>query len=484
MEIKGATGKKSDDGREIYRAVATSDSLDRYGDVVLPKGADLSNFMKNPVLLGIHDYNEVTIGHVLTAEVMDEEGVIEMEFVFAKDAIGEKFESRYESGDMRAFSIGFRPKSAGVVNLWFWWDDEPDMKSIEVEMPDGSEQKVSFKGMEHVPYRIFKDWEMLELSAVPVPANPDALMKEAAEGMIRKAMEHSPAMKSFAQSRVREMFEPLLKALADLDELPEEVTIDGHVDKHHCATVVDEKDFDAVEAQVNLVANASADKTGEKETINWAKYSMGFAHFDASAPDNFASYKFLHHGVVTGEDGQSELVLSWRGLKAAMTALLGSVDGENVSDDVKAAYDHLASHFIDLGKEVPELREYEDEELSVIDDAPLTEQKATSATQPAVEKAGDGEGTAGDGTADGEEKDVDLTALVGMFNDLKKTIDERLNHIEKLAVAFNIKASTISDTLSRSKVARKKAAVDSNGDGDADLEISADLMEDLERVAE
>jgi len=40
----------------VYTAVASSDALDRDKEVLIPLGAVLDNFMKNPVMLYIHNY--------------------------------------------------------------------------------------------------------------------------------------------------------------------------------------------------------------------------------------------------------------------------------------------------------------------------------------------------------------------------------------------------------------------------------------------
>lgn len=480
MEIKGATGKVHDDGRKIYRAVATTAALDRYGDVVLPGGADLKNFMKNPVLLGIHNYEEVTIGHILAAEQTDEG--IDMEFVFSKDEYGQKYESRYESGDMRAFSIGFKPKKNGVVQLWSWWDDEPEIKSVDIEMPDGTEKTVTFEGMDQVPYRIFRDWEMLELSAVPVPANPEALMKEAAEGIIRKAMEQSPAMRSFAQEKVRDIMEPLLLMLREAEELPESDVVDGSVEAHYCDRVTEDS-LSAADVKAKLAKWASKDGSGEKDQMNWAKFSHGFASFDAEKLDGFGSYKYLHHDV-----DETGLILSWLDLKKSMTEVLASIDGEDIGDTEKRAYAHLASHFADLDKDIPELRPHSEEELKALEALSLAAPEVKEPTQPAGSETPDGDDssdvkkTIESATDDGSGVEK---ALVERFTDLTKMIEKRFEEIEESLITLNIKATAVHDLLElRKEKAVKKAVADGNGNAVAAFEVSANLFETLERLAE
>lgn len=485
MEIKGAVAeRKHDDGRTIYRAVATSDALDRYGDIVLSAGADLRNYTgknANPVLLGIHDYNEVTIGHVLSMEIRERD--IVAEFVFAKDDIGQKYETRYQDGDMRAFSIGFRAMSGGVIQLWTWWDDEPDIKEITIEMPDGSEKTISFKGMEQVPYRIFKQWEMMELSAVPVPANPEALLMKQAEGIIRKAITANPNMKSFAQQRVREIMEPLLKHLRSLEDAEESDAADGHVAQHLTVNSTYEP-FKHSEAKTNLVKWASKDGTGEKDTINWAKLASGFASYDAHTLDNFGSYKFLHHDIVKDEKGEDRFALSWEGLKTAMAALLGEVEGESISDDVKAAYDHLASHYVFLEKVAPELREHEDAEIEEIESEAYVAQKSEPASQPAASAEGaDGDNPdAKSGSAKEKGEEDSCSCSEKMLKELTKMFTKRLEELDEMVMSLNIKATAIQDLLELRAPVKK--VVGGNGVAEAVLEIDASLMDRLGNLAE
>ncbi len=88
----------------------------------------------------------------------------------------------------------------------------------------------------------------------------------------------------------------------------------------------------------------------DKEDIDWAKYRTGFAWYDPADSKNFGAYKLPHHDV---EDGN--LVTVWRGVAAAMAALMGSRGGVDIPDsDVDAVYNHLARHYAQFDKEPPE----------------------------------------------------------------------------------------------------------------------------------
>ena len=77
------------------------------------------------------------------------------------------------------------------------------------------------------------------------------------------------------------------------------------------------------------------------------------AWYDSENPDLKSSYKLPHHRA-------SDLKAVWRGVAAAMGALLGARGGVNIPDsDRKGVYNHLAKHYKDFEKEPPEFRSSE-----------------------------------------------------------------------------------------------------------------------------
>ena len=69
--------------------------------------------------------------------------------------------------------------------------------------------------------------------------------------------------------------------------------------------------------------------------------------YDADNPDVKSSYKLPHHKA-----GSYETV--WRGVAAAMGALLGARGGVDIpTEDMMGVYEHLAEHYRQFGKEPP-----------------------------------------------------------------------------------------------------------------------------------
>jgi len=98
---------------------------------------------------------------------------------------------------------------------------------------------------------------------------------------------------------------------------------------------------------------------GAKETVKAEVEDLRqiCAWYDAAKPDIKASYKLPHHRM-------SDKKAIWHGVSAAMGALLGARGGVDIPvADKKGVYNHLAGHYKQFDKEVPELRKYDAEEL-------------------------------------------------------------------------------------------------------------------------
>ena len=133
---------EDDDGSVNIRGLASTNSMDRVGDVInhdaWTKSGGLENFEKNPIILFNHDYNK-PIGRATSMEV-NTDG-LELGAKISKSA-GE-IKDLIKDGVLGAFSVGFRVKDA-VYN----------------EETDGLE---------------IKDAELFEVSVVSVPANQTAM---------------------------------------------------------------------------------------------------------------------------------------------------------------------------------------------------------------------------------------------------------------------------------------------------------------------
>ena len=137
-----------------HRTVLASDeSADRLSDVVRADGWELDAYKRNPVFLWAHDYTRTPIGRSSWVGVDGSRLVATIEF--APTPFAREVELLYRQRFLRAVSVGFRARAFSFR-----------------KGRDGSVDGVEYTKQ-----------ELLELSAVPVPANPHALAKALEGGL-------------------------------------------------------------------------------------------------------------------------------------------------------------------------------------------------------------------------------------------------------------------------------------------------------------
>ena len=145
---------KSIDEKEMtLTASISTGARDRMNESLDPDGIDMRNYRKNPVVLWAHNYEQPPIGKAMWVK-KEGDGIIS-KVKFASTAFAQEIFQLYKEGFLKAFSVGFIPK--------------------EIEEGDGEKQ----------PRRTFRKWELLEYSAVPVPANPEALALAMQKGILK-----------------------------------------------------------------------------------------------------------------------------------------------------------------------------------------------------------------------------------------------------------------------------------------------------------
>lgn len=141
------------------RFIMTSETVDRYGDIVAQAGMDITRFMENPQGLLFHNsrswpcgtWSDVT--KILNGRPKRTEGVLNF-LPEGTDDDADRAVRHVAVGSIRTVSIGFAPD----------WDE------IEMILDDEGEWVTGWK---------YNKSELLECSLVPIPAQPDALVKDA-----------------------------------------------------------------------------------------------------------------------------------------------------------------------------------------------------------------------------------------------------------------------------------------------------------------
>jgi len=252
------------------RFVASTDGMARDGKVLNPDDFQLANFRLNPVFLWVHDYwgQHLPIGRVPNVEAAGGQLLADVEFDQADD-FARAVESKYRRGFLNAVSIG--------------WQDVPEGK---------------------------KTWhDLLDISGVPVPADPNALKSDQARAL--RALLHD-----LESGHDRMAIPP-----HSTEKAPEDTAWDGPA----------------------AVAQCDETKQALQRMHAWVD--------DEADPATKRAYKLPHH-LAAGQ-------VVWRGVAAAMTRLLQA--GTEIPDaDREGVYRHLARHYQQFEKTPPEFRVIEE----------------------------------------------------------------------------------------------------------------------------
>ena len=222
MKIEKGQNKKNlsvmteDIGERTVRFTISKEVVDRDGDILVAEGVDFSNYMKNPVFCGFHNTRDFPLGKVtkfwvegnsVKADVYFptiEELSSDLNNVSEKAKLVDFTYNCYKTGMLNAVSVGFIAKSYEPIK------ETGGVKVLE--------------------------WELLEFSAVAVPANQDAIAQavksfgdENAKGMIDpiERIKELEGQIAECHKTMKEQAEKLEKTKSDLDgiELEDEKEI-------------------------------------------------------------------------------------------------------------------------------------------------------------------------------------------------------------------------------------------------------------------
>ena len=145
---------KEVDENGTFKVVASDETVDRSSEVIKVSWRELWNFMKNPVIIANHIYKVENIVWKATRIYTENEQLI-VEGVFANTELANDVRKLYEGWFLNTVSVWFIPTERDENNP-----------------------------------RIITRAELLEVSFVPVPCNPNALSlwKEVLEDLISKGL--------------------------------------------------------------------------------------------------------------------------------------------------------------------------------------------------------------------------------------------------------------------------------------------------------
>jgi hypothetical protein len=173
VEVRDAIAAATAEGEGVEAAsdtldfIASTATLDRYHEVIEPAGWRLDTYRSNPVFQNAHNYGDIlfTLGKALSTDVLSVAGgqalCQRIEFATDVNPVARIAFGLYKGGFLSAVSVGFIPLK---------WED-------------GGTGAAGTPA----PRRRYLEQELLEVSAVAIPANPDALALGMKSGAIAKS---------------------------------------------------------------------------------------------------------------------------------------------------------------------------------------------------------------------------------------------------------------------------------------------------------
>ncbi len=148
--------------RTIVSTINTA-SVDRYNTVILPSGARLDRYRKNPVVLAQHEGKSLPIGKNLWIKPQGKDRLIAKTQFLPEgvDAFADKVFRLYQEGFLTAWSISFSPIDEG----------RPTRDEIRAN-PEWAKAE-----------NVYRVWELLEYSGVTIPGNAECLTEAVSRGL-------------------------------------------------------------------------------------------------------------------------------------------------------------------------------------------------------------------------------------------------------------------------------------------------------------
>jgi HK97 family phage prohead protease len=155
MHMRATLLRAPEKGRLVSWRANTAD-LDRHGTIIKPSGAKTDHFLRNPIFAWAHDaygglFSKPDPANIIgrVTEIRAGEHALDVDVEFAPEEVNPRAEMLFrmvKAEFLNAVSIGWRPLK--------WHEEDRDGRII----------------------RVFDEWELLEISLVPIPSNPHALV--------------------------------------------------------------------------------------------------------------------------------------------------------------------------------------------------------------------------------------------------------------------------------------------------------------------
>lgn len=228
-------------------------SVNSYGLIVLTAGGKFERFTNNPVMLHLHDYSKL-LGRWLNLRIDGPNIYATTEFNEGNDYAAERAQE-VESDFLKGASIGIEP--------------------LKFEMGDA----YGFPG-----YVVITEWELTEISLVPVPSNANALALYNNKGILMSETDIKEIKLSLQKQNTTEMKNraEIIKALnLSADATDEDILNAINKQKKELSdanTAKEKAEANALEEKINLMVDAAV--TGNKITAEMKPNYVKLAKLD------------------------------------------------------------------------------------------------------------------------------------------------------------------------------------------------------------
>jgi len=234
--------KHIDTMNRTIKFVGTKETEDRTGDIIEVAGWELDNFIKNPVFLWDHDPSGTPIGRV--KQIVREATSLVFDVEFAPKEVSEKADQifkLFEAGFLKAVSVGFIPKAFEPIMT-----KDGDMSGLR-----------------------FTKQELLELSAVSIPAHQDAL----AAGIHGKQQvaDYYKAMEALAKSEEAAVSE---KGIQTIQQFTKSALEKIEAEANHEDNEMTKEQGDALQKEVAELKEQVLGLVSLQETVELSKAAM------------------------------------------------------------------------------------------------------------------------------------------------------------------------------------------------------------------
>ncbi len=294
--------KAIDEENRTVTAIGSKEVIDRDGDLLIVKGIDTKNYKKNPVVLLAHDHRGLPVGKsekVWVSKSPDgDELKFKVEFATAEESPMADYAFRlYKGGFLNTFSIGFIP----------------DYESIEY--PRAGENN---KSKEKLPNRILNRVELLEISVVPVPANPDALLASCKKAFEAGALTDNECLEIIKAYKAEDTTED--------DDLWKSYTSHADITPIH----KDEETEEEVE-----------EKDMNVDEKDW----LYLLHHMHANQEDVTKIEILHHCDMFSKKGMEGDVFIQKHIKKGKKTFVHGIQIDDVKEVPEVLYDHLDNKF-------------------------------------------------------------------------------------------------------------------------------------------